>query len=377
MENGVGVINLTENYAETGRPSNSSNYNKPGEKTKDLSAPGTKINSTISGSGYQSMSGTSMATPVVSGVAALVFAQNPLLGAGEAKSVLCTAADDIVSTSGSGKVENRGFDDYTGYGLVRADHAVTGSSNAFIKGGDALVIGGTLSLSVPQSGAWAWSSSNPGIASVNAATGLVTGVAHGEAVISAQQGSTTLRRTVVVYDARVSGKSKVKVGQSITLVGWSNPTGAWTYRSSDPEVASVGQASGVVRGKKAGTVTITAQLTACPTVRINSKITVLKGQNPMVVKAKTKKVSYSKVKKKSRKVKGAIVFSSAPAGKVTYAKVKKGSSKRLSINKKTGMIAVKKGTKRGTYKIKVKVKAKGNASYNSATKTVTVKVKVK
>ena len=319
------------------------------------------------------MSGTSMATPVVSSVAALVFAQNPSLGAGEAKSVLCTAADDIVTTSGSGK----GFDDYTGYGLVRADHAVTGSSSAFIKGGDGLAIGGTLSLSVPQAGAWTWSSSNPGIASVNAATGLVIGVAHGEAVISAQQGSTTLRRTVVVYDARVSGKSKVKAGQSITLVGWSNPVGAWTYRSSDPKIATVGQTSGVVRGKKTGTVTITAQLTACPAVQINCKVKVLKGQNPMVVKTKTKKVSYSKVKKKSRSVKGGIVFASAPAGKVTYTKVKKGSSKRLSINKKTGKITVKKGTKRGTYKIKVKVKAKGNASYNSATKTVTVKVKVK
>jgi hypothetical protein len=182
---------------------------------------------------------------------------------------------------------------------------------------------------------------------------------------------------VVVYEARVSGKSKVKVDQSIMLVGWSNPVAAWTYRSSDPKVATVGQTSGVVRGKKAGTVTITAQLTACPAVQINSQIKVLKGQNPMVVKTKTKKVSYSKVKKKSRSVKGGIVFASAPAGKVTYTKVKKGSSKRLSINKKTGKITVKKGTKRGTYKIKVKVKAKGNASYNSATKTVTVKVKVK
>ena len=40
-------------------------------------------------------------------------------------------------------------------------------------------------------------------------------------------------------------------------------------------------------------------------------------------------------------------------------------------------VNVKKGTKKGTYKIKVIVTAAGNANYNAGSKTVTVKVKVK
>ncbi len=47
-------------------------------------------------------------------------------------------------------------------------------------------------------------------------------------------------------------------------------------------------------------------------------------------------------------------------------------------NAKTGKITVKKGTKKGTYRIKVEVMAAGNGNYlASKAKTVSVKVKVK
>ena len=52
--------------------------------------------------------------------------------------------------------------------------------------------------------------------------------------------------------------------------------------------------------------------------------------------------------------------------------------KYFAVNTKTGKITVKKGLKKGTYKVKVKVKAAGNANYKaSKEKTVTVTVKVK
>ena len=95
-----------------------------------------------------------------------------------------------------------------------------------------------------------------------------------------------------------------------------------------------------------------------------------------MVKAIKKTVKYKKLKKKKQKVKGAIDVWQA-AGKVTYKKVAKGSSKKLSINKKTGVITIKKGTKKGTYKIKVKVTDAGNKNLKSGSKTVTVKIKVK
>ena len=48
------------------------------------------------------------------------------------------------------------------------------------------------------------------------------------------------------------------------------------------------------------------------------------------------------------------------------------------VNARTGNIKVKKGVKKGTYKVKVRVKAAGNANYKpSGWKTVTVTGKVK
>ena len=67
-------------------------------------------------------------------------------------------------------------------------------------------------------------------------------------------------------------------------------------------------------------------------------------------------------------------------GKVTYKKVsviKKKFAKKITVNKKTGKITVKKGLKKGTYKLKIKVTAAGTTAYKAGSKTVTVKIKVK
>lgn len=376
-ETGVGVISLNQNYA-AGMPDSSSNYNVENEKTKDISAPGDLITSTASNGGYAVMSGTSMATPVVAGVAALVYAANPSLGAGEVKSVLSSTAQDLVRATPWG-TENIGFDERTGYGLVKADAAVLGAANSYIMGNDGIAVGGSSQLSVPRPGSWRWSSDEPSVASVDANSGLVRGLSAGEASISATDGQTTLRRTVVVYSVKMKGASAVVVKKKTTLKAQSSPVSVWTYSSSKPKVASVGSTSGVVKGKKVGTTVITATLSGAPNVKIRKTVKVIakKKANPMSVKAKTKSVKYKNVKKKARKITGCIAFKKKAKGTVTYSKVSKGSSKRLSINKKTGAITVKKGTKKGTYKIKVKVKAAGTSVYKSASKTVTVKVKVK
>lgn len=87
-------------------------------------------------------------------------------------------------------------------------------------------------------------------------------------------------------------------------------------------------------------------------------------------------MKWSKLKKKNQLVKKSILIKKAQ-GTVSYTKIKKGSSAKLSINKKTGVITVKKGTKKGVYKIKVKVTAKGNKKYLAGSKIITVKIKVK
>ena len=59
-----------------------------GQKTVDLFAPGTSIFSTTPGNTYESFSGTSMAAPMVTGVAALIWSYFPALTAVQLKSIL-------------------------------------------------------------------------------------------------------------------------------------------------------------------------------------------------------------------------------------------------------------------------------------------------
>ena len=71
---------LNENLAAS-----SSNF---GKKKVDLFAPGTDILSTVPGGGYEAMTGTSMASPVAAGIAALIWSYYPRLSASELRQVL-------------------------------------------------------------------------------------------------------------------------------------------------------------------------------------------------------------------------------------------------------------------------------------------------
>lgn len=70
----------------------------------------------VSGSGYAAVDGTSAATALVSGVAALVRAAHPELDAGNVVNRLITGAKDLL---------DRGRDDATGFGLVDPVGALT------------------------------------------------------------------------------------------------------------------------------------------------------------------------------------------------------------------------------------------------------------
>jgi hypothetical protein len=66
----------------------------------DLGAPGVNILSTVPGDGYDHFSGTSMATPHVSGAAALLKGYNPSLSALELKSIIMDSVDPVASMNG-------------------------------------------------------------------------------------------------------------------------------------------------------------------------------------------------------------------------------------------------------------------------------------
>lgn len=69
-----------------------SNY---GAKTVDVFAPGVKINSTMPGSTYKENDGTSMAAPVVSGLAALIWSYYPKFTANEIKDIIMNSVSKV------------------------------------------------------------------------------------------------------------------------------------------------------------------------------------------------------------------------------------------------------------------------------------------
>lgn len=74
-----------------------SNY---GATTVDLAAPGVSVYSTMPGGEYGYLSGTSMATPHVSGVASLIWSQFPNLTAEEVKARILSYTDPIPALNG-------------------------------------------------------------------------------------------------------------------------------------------------------------------------------------------------------------------------------------------------------------------------------------
>ena len=83
----------------------------------EIAAPGVNILSVKRGGGYQTLSGTSMATPHVSGVAAIIFDRNPGASAGTVRSKLDAAVDDLGAA---------GRDPNFGFGRVNLLKAATG-----------------------------------------------------------------------------------------------------------------------------------------------------------------------------------------------------------------------------------------------------------
>ena len=79
---------------------NLTSFSNYGEKTVHIAAPGKDILSTWLGDQYREASGTSMATPQVSGVAALIVSLNPNISVAKLKERLLRSVDKIDSLSG-------------------------------------------------------------------------------------------------------------------------------------------------------------------------------------------------------------------------------------------------------------------------------------
>jgi subtilisin family serine protease len=81
----------------------------------EIAAPGVSIYSTVNNGGYQYLSGTSMATPHVAGLAALIWSMAPGYTANQIRAAINASAVDLGAA---------GRDDYYGYGRIDAFNAL-------------------------------------------------------------------------------------------------------------------------------------------------------------------------------------------------------------------------------------------------------------
>lgn len=147
-----------------------------------------------------------------------------------------------------------------------------------------------------------------------------------------------------------------------------------TYVSSNTKVATVDK-NGKVTIKGAGTAKITIKAAETTKYKRTSKtvtIKVAKAAPVIKVKAASKSYKASALKKKAQSFK--LGASANSKGKVSFKKTSGNAGIAVSS---TGKVTVKKGLKKGTYKVKVRVSAAANGSYKARSKTVTVTVKVK
>lgn len=86
----------------------------------ELSAPGVDILSTLNGNKYGVMSGTSMASPHVTGVAALIMANEPGITNARVRIRMQTTAQNMSSRNGGFKTK-----DWYGYGMIDAVRSVS------------------------------------------------------------------------------------------------------------------------------------------------------------------------------------------------------------------------------------------------------------
>ena len=109
----------------------------------------------------------------------------------------------------------------------------------------------------------------------------------------------------------------------------------------------------------------------------NRHFKIAKIANKLSVKGKTATVKASAVKKKAQYLTTTktLRFVNKGQGTKTYSKVS--GNAKITVNKTTGKITVKKGLKKGTYKVKVRVTAAGTVNYKSKSQIATVTIRVK
>ena len=226
-----------------------------GARSVDLGAPGVDIVSTIRNSNYASFSGTSMATPYVTGAAALLLAQNSALTAAQLKAAIMNSVDPIAALNGRSVSGGR-------LNITQALAQIAPTVNIEVTPATSqLEIGRTLQFTAAGGTApYSWSVDNPAVANINA-NGVLTALSAGTVQVTATDAnndsgsSGNITVTTPVISVSPSNQT-IAQGQTIQLTA-SGGTAPYSWSVTDPSIAAI-NANGLLVGLTGGVTQVTA-----------------------------------------------------------------------------------------------------------------------
>jgi len=174
FENTITVAASDESDAKT-------SFSNFGRKSVHVAAPGLKIMSTLPNNQYALLSGTSMATPLVAGLVALIKAQNKNLSGMQVRSILQqTGAKTAIETACNCRVD-----------AGSAVETVKSAKPVLVPYAYTLSPGASVKFEVLNAnGAVTYTSSNPQVAAIDSA-GNLTASSEGETKVTATDASGT------------------------------------------------------------------------------------------------------------------------------------------------------------------------------------------
>jgi thermitase len=169
------MISVAASNANDTKPS-WSNY---GRAKVSLAAPGDAIISTVPGDKYESLSGTSMATPLVAGIVAFLKAQDSTLTGAEVRSLLqVTGAKVQIETACQCRVD-----------ALSAVDTLLAKKPWMVPAAATIEVSANLPMEMKNSkGAVTFESSNPTVATIDA-KGILTGLTQGTVTVKATDAS--------------------------------------------------------------------------------------------------------------------------------------------------------------------------------------------
>jgi len=222
------------------------NFSNFGSTTVDLAAPGQAILSTVRAGSYQSMQGTSMAAPFVSGVAGLVLSQNTGLTVAQVKAAILDNVDPIGALSNRVLTGGRlnALNAVSGVGSAPApiqNVEITAPQSAQIPVGDTMVLNAT-----GGDGNFTWNSSNTNVATISR-TGVLTAQQAGTTQITATDGAGIVSGALSITITRPANATLVitpnqtnpiALNETLSL-SVSGGTAPYTWQSSNTTIATI------------------------------------------------------------------------------------------------------------------------------------------